>query len=112
MLLIMCVNIATLFLARSAARRRESALRVALGAGQGRLMRQILAETVTLSLLGGLAGVVLSRWGVRALVALAPADLPRVDEVQVDARVLAVGLIVSVIAGLSFGFVPALGFGR
>ncbi|HMA23167.1 MAG TPA: ADOP family duplicated permease, partial [Gemmatimonadaceae bacterium] len=112
MLLIMCVNLATLFLARSSARRRESAVRVALGAGQGRLMRQALAETVTLSLIGGLAGVVLSRWGVRGLVALAPADLPRLDEVHVDARVLAVGLIVSIVAGLSFGFVPALRFGR
>jgi predicted permease len=112
MLLIMCVNLATLFLARSAGRRRESAVRVALGAGQGRLMRQALAETVTLSLIGGLAGVVLSRWGVRALVALAPADLPRIDEVHVDARVLAVGLLVSVLAGLAFGFVPALRFGR
>src|ERR1043166_4789950 len=112
MLLIMCVNLATLFLARSAARRRESAVRVALGAGRGRLIRQALAETVTLSMIGGCAGVVLSRWGVRALVALAPADLPRLDEVHVDARVLAVGLIVSIIAGLSFGFVPALRFGR
>ncbi|HEX8944057.1 MAG TPA: FtsX-like permease family protein, partial [Gemmatimonadaceae bacterium] len=112
MLLIMCVNLATLFLARSAARRRESAVRVALGAGQGRLMRQALAETVTVSLIGGLAGIVLSRWGVSALVALAPADLPRIDEVHVDARVLAVGLIVSILAGLSFGFVPALRFGR
>jgi predicted permease len=112
MLLIMCVNLATLFLARSAARRRESAVRVALGAGRGRLMRQALAETVTLSLIGGLAGVVLSRWGVRALVALAPADLPRIDEVHIDGRVLAVGLLVSVLAGLSFGFVPALRFGR
>lgn len=112
MLLIMCVNIATLFLARSAARRRESAVRVALGAGQGRLIRQVLAETVTLSLLGGFAGVVLSRWGVRALVALAPADLPRVDEVRIDARILAVGLLVSIIAGLAFGFVPALRFGH
>ena len=112
MLLIMCVNLATLFLARSAARRRESAVRVALGAGRGRLMRQALAETVTLSVMGGCAGVVLSRWGVQALVAMAPADLPRLDEVHVDARVLAVGLIVSVLAGLSFGFVPALRFGR
>ena len=112
MLLIMCVNIATLFLARSAARRRESAVRVALGAGQGRLIRQVLAETVTLSLLGGVAGVVLSRWGVRALVALAPSDLPRVEEVHVDARVLLVGVVVSVVAGLAFGLVPALRFGQ
>jgi predicted permease len=67
---------------------------------------------VTLSVIGGLTGVVLSRWGVRALVALAPADLPRIDEVHVDGRVLAVGLVVSVLAGLSFGFVPALRFGR
>ena len=112
MLLIMCVNLANLFVARSTARRRESAVRVALGAGHGRLVRQALTETVALAVVGGAAGIVISRWGVRALVALAPPELPRLNEVHVDARIVAVAVIISILAGLAFGFVPALRFGR
>jgi predicted permease len=112
MLLIMCVNLANLFLARSVTKRREWAVRVALGASHGRLVRQALTETVLLSCIGGAIGVLLSRWGVRVLVALAPSDLPRLNEVQVDARVLLVAILVSVAAGLTFGFVPALRLSR
>lgn len=111
MLLIMCVNLANLFLARSAGRRRESAVRVALGAERGRLVRQALTETVLLSLVGGLAGLLLSQLGVRALVALAPSDLPRLDEVVIDARVLSVAVLVSIVAGLGFGLAPAFRIG-
>jgi predicted permease len=108
MLLIICVNLANLFLARALARRRESAVRVALGAGRGRLVRQALAETVLLSCLGGLVGVALSVWGVRALVALAPADLPRLDQVHIDMRILIAAFATSIAVGLAFGLVPAI----
>ncbi|HEY4129534.1 MAG TPA: ABC transporter permease [Gemmatimonadaceae bacterium] len=111
-LLIMCVNLANLFLARSTVRRRESAVRAALGAARGRLVRQALTETVVLGLVGGLVGVVLAVWGVRALVAAAPADLPRLDAVRIDARVLIASLIVSMLAGLTFGLGPAIHSGR
>lgn len=112
MLLILCVNLTTLFLARSAAQRRESAVRVALGAARGRLVRQILAETMALAFMGGIIGIALSHWGLRALIARAPADLPRLDEVHLDPRVLLVALGVSLAVGLAFGLVPALRFGR
>lgn len=112
MLLILCVNLTTLFLARSAAQRREAAVRVALGAARGRLVRQILAETMALAFMGGIIGIALSRWGLRALIARAPADLPRLDEVHLDPRVLLVALGVSLAVGLAFGLVPALRFGR
>jgi predicted permease len=110
-LLMMCVNLATLFLARAVSRRRESGVRVALGAGRGRLVRQALVETVLLSCIGGAVGMLLSRWGVQALVAFAPSDLPRLNEVQIDARVLGVAVLASVVAGLAFGLVPALRIG-
>jgi putative ABC transport system permease protein len=111
-LLIMCVNLANLFLARSAVRRRESAVRVALGAARSRLVRQALTETISLALVGGIIGIVLAQWGVRALVSVAPAELPRLDEIHVDGRVLVVALIISALAGLAFGLGPALRFGR
>ncbi len=110
-LLIVCVNLANLLLARGAARRRESAVRVALGAGSERLVRQALTETLVLALAGGVLGVILSRWGLATLVRVAPANLPRIDEVTLDARVIGVGLLLAAVAGVSFGILPALRFG-
>jgi putative ABC transport system permease protein len=106
-LLIMCVNLANLFLARSATRRRESAVRIALGASRSRLIRQALTETICLSLVGGGLGVVASRFGVRLLVALAPPNLPRINEVHVDVRVTVVAVLLSIVVGVAFGILPA-----
>jgi putative ABC transport system permease protein len=100
-----------LLLARNADRVRESAIRVALGARRTRLIRQALTESLVLALAGGLVGVALSYWGLRAVLALAPADLPRLSEVKLDGGVLAAAFVMSTIAGLAFGILPALRFG-
>ena len=107
-LLIAVVNVANLLLARGMARSRELAVRLTLGAGRGRIVRQVLAESAVLGGFGGLAGAGLAAIAVAALVAAAPAGLPRLDEVRVDGTVLAFSLLVSVGAGLFFGLVPAL----
>jgi predicted permease len=112
MLLIMCVNLANMFRARAAARQREAAVRVALGAGQGRLVRQAITETLALALVGGATGIAISYPGVRALIALAPSDLPRLGAIHVDARILVVAVALSLAMGLAFGILPALGFGN
>lgn len=104
-LLVACVNVANLLLARGRARAREVAVRKALGAGR-RLGRQFLTEAVLLALLGGVAGVLLSLGGLRLLLALAPADIPRVAEVGLNLRVLLATLAVALGAGLAFGMVP------
>ncbi len=116
-LLIMCVNLANLFLARSNVRRRESAVRVALGAAHGRLIRQALTETVLLGVVGGGVGLLLAFWGVRALVAVAPADLPRLNGGSVLRRRTAccsssLVLLSIAVAGLAFGLGPAMQSGR
>jgi len=107
-LLIACANIASLLLARGASREREFAMRVALGAGRGRLIRQCLTESVTLGLAGGFLGIVLAAVGLQPFVTFWPGNLPRAEEVHVDWRVLIFALGVSLASGILFGLVPAL----
>ncbi len=106
-LVIACVNVANLLLARGVLRRPELALRTALGAGHRRLLRQLLTEALLLAALGGAAGLGLAVAGVRALVAFAPAGLPRLDAVRVDGPVLLFGIGLTTLIGLAFGLAPA-----
>jgi putative ABC transport system permease protein len=107
-LLIAVADVANLLLARVAARDREIALRAALGAGRGRLIRQMMTETLLLFLAGGAVGLLLAAWGVRALVALDPDGIPRSQEVHLDGRVLLFTIAVSLGTGLLCGLAPAL----
>jgi putative ABC transport system permease protein len=107
-LVIACVNVTSLLLARGAQRRGEFAVRVALGASRGRLMRQLLLESLLLTALGGALGMLVAEGGVRALVALSPAGLPRVEAIRLDGVAFLFGLGIAMVIGLAVGMVPAL----
>jgi putative ABC transport system permease protein len=106
-LLIACVNVTNLLLARSAQRRSEFSMRVALGAGRSRLIRQLLTESLLLAVLGGACGMVVAQAGVRALLALSPAGLPRVEAIRLDGTVFAFAFAISALIGLAVGLIPA-----
>jgi predicted permease len=107
-LLIACANLANLTLAKASARKKEVAIRMALGCSRKRLIRQMLTECILLALLGGALGVFLAEISVQALISLSPANLPRANEATIDDRVLAFTLGVSLLSGLIFGLAPAL----
>ena len=108
LLLVACVNIASLLLARATSRRQELAVRAALGAGRWRIARQLMTESLTLALLGGVLGIALGYVAVRALTALGASELPRSSDISVDGVVLAFTLLVSIASGLLFGIMPAM----
>ncbi|HKA17365.1 MAG TPA: ABC transporter permease, partial [Blastocatellia bacterium] len=110
-LLIACVNVANLLLARGATRQRETALKIALGASRGRLVRALLPESILLSVIGGLLGLLVAQWGLDLLRALLPtgaAEVPRADWIGIDRFVLCFAILISILTGVAFGLVPAL----
>ena len=112
LLLMVSVNIASLLLARAASRRRELAIRLAIGAGRFRALRQLLVESLTLAFLGGAAGLLLAAWTIRLLARLGPASIPRLDEASIDLRVLAFTFCITLTAGILFGIAPAFALWR
>ena len=110
-LLIACANVANLFLVRATSRESEMAVRSALGAGRSRIVRQLVTESVLLSLVGGVAGLVLATWGMKGLLKMAPPNLPRVSSATIDVTALVLTLGVAVITGIVFGLIPAMQLG-
>jgi putative ABC transport system permease protein len=111
-LLIACANIASLLLARAASRSREFAVRASVGASRGRLIRQLLAESLVLAVCGAALGVLLARWSLTGLTHLAALDLPRTGEIHLDGMVLAFAVLLSLVTGMIFGLIPSLGASR
>src|SRR6185437_2875018 len=107
-LLIACANVATLLLSKATARTREIAIRAAVGAGRGRIVSQLITESLLLAFVAGAAGLMAAIAGLKALIALAPADIPRLTEISIDGRVLAFTFGVSMVCSLLFGLVPAI----
>jgi len=111
-LLIGCVNVANLLLARASVRRREIGIRAALGAGHGRLIRQLLTESLLLSVTGGLLGLLLARWGIDGLMAFSGGHVPRASAIRMDSGIVLFALFLSVATGVAFGLLPALSAAR
>ena len=109
LLLIACSNVANLLLARGASRRRELAVRAALGAGRGRLARQLITEAVCLALVGGVAGLVIAAWSLEVLGRISPLELPSWVSLSIDARALFGSFLVTLMTGVAIGVLPALG---
>jgi putative ABC transport system permease protein len=112
LLLMVSVNIASLLLARAASRRRELAIRLAIGCGRFRALRQLLAESMTLAFLGGAAGMLLAGWTILLLTRVGPASIPRLDEAFIDLHVLAFTFCITLAAGILFGIAPAFALWR
>ena len=106
-LLIACANVANLLLGRATARTREIAVRTALGASQSRLFRQLLTESVLLSVIGAIVGAAIARWGLQGLISLSPRDIPRISDVHLDATALGFTLMAALVTGIAFGLLPA-----
>ncbi|MEW6209483.1 MAG: ABC transporter permease [Acidobacteriota bacterium] len=111
-LAVACANVANLMLARSAARQKEMAIRLSMGATRPQIIRQLLTESLLMGMAGGVIGILIAIWGVDLLVSLSPQDLPRIGEIRPDTTVFAFTLVVSIITGAIFGIVPAVNASR
>ena len=111
-LFIACANVANLLLVRAEGRHQELAIRAALGAGASRIAGELLFESMTLGIAGGVLGLALAYAGLRLLIALGPANLPRLDELSIDAPVLLFTLLISLLAGIVFGLAPVLKYAK